>query len=357
MGKFGDKFRKARESKKLSLDEVSNVTKISSRMLKAIEEENFDLLPGGVFNKGFIRAYAKHVGLDPEDAVTEYLAAIQQSELDSRKDLISETQSSNHRPALTKVKAKAASKGAPKSQGSVAVDEEELPHLQLPRAEHVRHKPKEYLNRTSADIPWLTLAVILVLVSAAALVWVRHSRHTRAAQVSQLTPPAPTLSSSPSPETVALRSTQTASSASALTRSNSVAPNAKLRTTEQSAPDVVSSTSSSVPAVPKKENAELSSSGSVSQASPAALSLVIRANENSWISVTSDGQLVTQETLIAPAHTTVHGNREIVVKVGNAGGVTFSWKGQELPAQGAEGEVRTFTFDTQGLHSPESSPN
>ena len=44
MGEFGDKFRKAREKKDISLDAVSNVTKISSRMLQAIEQERFDVL-------------------------------------------------------------------------------------------------------------------------------------------------------------------------------------------------------------------------------------------------------------------------------------------------------------------------
>src|ERR1700752_1228432 len=74
MGHFGAKFRQAREKKELTLDQVSNVTKISSRMLKAIEEEHFDQLPGGVFNKGFIRAYAKHLGLNDEEAVNDYLS-------------------------------------------------------------------------------------------------------------------------------------------------------------------------------------------------------------------------------------------------------------------------------------------
>jgi len=82
------------------------------------------------------------------------------------------------------------------------------------------------------------------------------------------------------------------------------------------------------------------------------LNLVIRASENSWISVSSDGQLVTQETLIAPAHTTVRADREIVVKVGNAAGITFTWKGQEIPAQGTEAEVKTLVFDAEGVHTP-----
>ena len=81
MGEFGEKFRKTRETKELSFDDVSNVIKISPRMLKAIEEENFDQLPGGVFNKGFIRAYAKHLGLSPEDSIAEYLACVQQTQM------------------------------------------------------------------------------------------------------------------------------------------------------------------------------------------------------------------------------------------------------------------------------------
>jgi cytoskeleton protein RodZ len=80
------------------------------------------------------------------------------------------------------------------------------------------------------------------------------------------------------------------------------------------------------------------------------LALVIRATENSWISVLADGQLVTQETLIAPANTSVHASNQIVVKIGNAAGVTFLWNGQETPAEGSEGEVKSFTFDAGGMH-------
>src|SRR5206468_3300329 len=80
MGEFGEKFRQAREKKELSLDDVSNVTKISARMLKAIEKEDFEQLPGGVFNKGFIRAYAKHLGLDAEEAITDYLSSLRQAQ-------------------------------------------------------------------------------------------------------------------------------------------------------------------------------------------------------------------------------------------------------------------------------------
>ncbi len=78
MGKFGDKFRKERERQGIKLEDVSNSTKIGSRMLRAIEEEHFDQLPGGVFNKGFIRAYAKYLSLDEEETITGYVAALNQ---------------------------------------------------------------------------------------------------------------------------------------------------------------------------------------------------------------------------------------------------------------------------------------
>ena len=86
------------------------------------------------------------------------------------------------------------------------------------------------------------------------------------------------------------------------------------------------------------------------------MTLVIRAAETSWISVTADGQPVTHETLIAPAATTVRAGREVVARIGNSAGVTFLWNGQEIPAQGAESEVKTFVFDVQGMHEVPNQP-
>ena len=72
MNNFGASLKKARESKGISLDRVSAETRISTRFLLAIENEEFNLLPGGIFNRGFVRAYAEKVGLDPDKTVAEY---------------------------------------------------------------------------------------------------------------------------------------------------------------------------------------------------------------------------------------------------------------------------------------------
>lgn len=72
MTDFGATFKKARESKGISLNQIAIETRISTRFLMAIENEEFNLLPGGIFNRGFIRTYAQRVGLDPEQAVADY---------------------------------------------------------------------------------------------------------------------------------------------------------------------------------------------------------------------------------------------------------------------------------------------
>jgi cytoskeleton protein RodZ len=72
MPEFGDRFKKARESLGITLEEIAAETKISARFLDAIENERFDALPGGIFSRGFIRSFAQRVGLDPEAAVSEY---------------------------------------------------------------------------------------------------------------------------------------------------------------------------------------------------------------------------------------------------------------------------------------------
>lgn len=93
VGAFGEKFREERDRRGLTLDDISNVTKISSRMLQAIEQERFDVLPGGVFNKGFIRAYAKVLGFNTEDCITEYLTALRQAQLDAQNAVWDQTPS------------------------------------------------------------------------------------------------------------------------------------------------------------------------------------------------------------------------------------------------------------------------
>jgi len=72
MTNFGASLKKARESQGISLDHIAKETRISTRFLTAIENEEFHLLPGGVFNRGFVRTFAERVGLNPDQMVADY---------------------------------------------------------------------------------------------------------------------------------------------------------------------------------------------------------------------------------------------------------------------------------------------
>ena len=75
-GNFGLWLRREREAREVTLEEISDVTKISKTYLNALEEERFDVLPAPVFAKGFLREYARYVGLDPDEVVNSYLSAM-----------------------------------------------------------------------------------------------------------------------------------------------------------------------------------------------------------------------------------------------------------------------------------------
>lgn len=393
VAEFGDKFRKAREAKGISLDDASNVTKIGARMLQAIEEEHFDLLPGGVFNKGFIRAYAKHLGLDAEEAVTDYLACLRQAQVDAHevwepvRPAATRPVPSAQRPFL------ATNKPAMKTPTPAPTPTQtELPDLQLPRAEDVRRPRRDFAGWRDSGVPWRIVAVAAVVIILGTILWILHSRTARTATASanpsSANPsPAPSASmmqpapapppstaqpaTSPAPVPTVAGTSQPSSRKPATNAAPNV-PSSKPNSQPSSSAQPLTQPTSHAPATAptdahknanhnadNKNNAAdltLNSTSKIQPAPPAApMTLVIRASETTWISVIADGQPITQETLIAPAHTSIRATRDIVLKVGNAAGVTFLWNGQDVPAQGAEAEVKTFIFDSTGMRVSSTS--
>jgi len=69
----GEELRRERELREITLQEISEETKISIRNLKAIEENDFGRLPGGIYTKNFIRAFCRHLGISDEKMVNHYL--------------------------------------------------------------------------------------------------------------------------------------------------------------------------------------------------------------------------------------------------------------------------------------------
>ena len=495
MGAFGDKLRKQREQRGIALDAISNTTKISTRMLRAIEEEHFDQLPGGVFNKGFVRAYARQVGLDEEEAITDYLAALRESQIqaqtvppnfrtqpgkpapdvpqldrrthDPDRDIppghnLPKTdlpKADLHKTALHKTdlhKANLRNNDLRNNDlhnndlGSNGDLRDALDHQTVPRRsadrrrEDRRHEARSTEARSieapqtaaefplpsdplqispppadasTARVPWGKLAVALLLLTLMLAFWslFRRGQPTRAAQPAPSSQPSPVLPSPP-----ASASTQPSGSSTSLTVGQAL-PTGTLTVATTHSPNNPPTLAPSTPLKPSPAAPSLTSSSSHSSITsldsdhaplnhdlpkndlskndlskndlskndlprndltkndlpangspnndlpgdnpppakspahasianaPPTFTLLIRAAETSWISVTADGQPLLRETLIAPAHTSIRASREIVVRAGNASAISFLLNGKEIPASGNEGEVRTYTFDSTGL--------
>src|SRR3712207_1756122 len=74
MPSIGETLREARMRQRLDIADVESRTKIRAKYLRALENEEFGLLPGSTFVKTFIRTYAEVLGLDPHLLVEEYRA-------------------------------------------------------------------------------------------------------------------------------------------------------------------------------------------------------------------------------------------------------------------------------------------
>lgn len=77
---LGEKFRQAREERGISVSEVAEQTRISSHYLTSIENDDYKTLPGGIFNKGFVKSYAKYVGLDENEVLQDYSRLVADAE-------------------------------------------------------------------------------------------------------------------------------------------------------------------------------------------------------------------------------------------------------------------------------------
>ncbi|MGB8114755.1 MAG: helix-turn-helix domain-containing protein [Candidatus Sulfotelmatobacter sp.] len=436
MEAFGDKLRKQREQRGITLEAISSTTKISTRMLRALEEEKFEQLPGGVFNKGFVRAYARQVGLDEEEAIADYLAALRESQIQAQP-ILPDFRTGKapavppkplHHPAHEALQDESHAHARP---GVIATDdnpsaadrrlgserrnedrrnEDRRVEERRTGNENQNREPWQIENRPAADLlrsvhgeqnhdsshqspifttgsfgqsdsgksylPWATLAAALLIVTAALAFWNVHRRNRSLHQEASASASS-VIASSQAPthfESSASKSSSATHSLKAKLESpaavkeekissaaarplgaqnaNASAPASRAAISQPIASNAAGG-SASIPAAPPSKAVSQSTAGTT--ANP--FTLLIRAEKNSWVSITADGKLVAEETLIAPAEKSVRANNDIVVKAGNAAGVSFLLNSKEIPAQGQDGQVRTYIFDSSGVKvSPSARP-
>ena len=85
MSELGSRLKQARLAKGVSLRQIEASTKISVGALEALEKDDYARLPGGIFARSFVRAYAGAVGLNPDDTVHEFLTEFEKFERDNER--------------------------------------------------------------------------------------------------------------------------------------------------------------------------------------------------------------------------------------------------------------------------------
>jgi len=338
---FGEKLKLEREKRKITLEQISASTKIGTRMLQALEEDKFNQLPGGIFNKGFVRAYSRAVGLDEDQTVADYLQA-----------------SGDAPPVSTEI--------ASREPGG-REDEEREDAERSSRLETISATPPRQL-------PWGVFAAVLLVVALALSIWSHrqreHARQSVRPAPTGTTAQAPTQQSSAGPTAgsageaaVGLagenRGAGSPGSNSAIAGSPTTS-SPTVGTQTMGSAGASSTKTSSVTPKTAQNLATQESAAAVPAATQGEFTVVIEAREESWISITADGTASASEILTAGSARAVRGRREIIVKAGNAGGVDFRFNGKKLDLGGEFGEVKTVTFGPQGIlpnaPAPPSTP-
>ena len=338
MPSFGEKLKLEREKRKITLDQISTSTKIGTRMLQALEEDKFTQLPGGIFNKGFVRAYARVVGLDEDQAVADYLLASGEAPA-ARPE--SAGRDSVTRDGATRDAA---------SRDAAAREEGD----RISRLEAISDEP-------SRSLPWGVFAIILLVIALLLSLW-SHRRRERER-----------LDAHPVPATTGGRSDGPASP-QAVTSADTFATSISTTSPHVDSPSASAGRPSAAPAPMNAEKVSFSpgpaspqgnqpaslSSPSISQSSstrpaPGEFLVLIHAREESWVSVSVDGKPVGSELLEPGSERTFHAHRDVFVKAGNAGGLDFQLDGKKLEVGGEYGEVKSVTIGHAGL-IPNATP-
>jgi cytoskeleton protein RodZ len=326
---FGENLKLERLKRKMTLEQISSSTKISTRMLQALEEEKFGQLPGGIFNKGFVRAYARTLGIDEDQAVADYLEAS------------GDAPTVQIEPGLREVPRDSSTRAVP-----LRIIDDNSGRLEM-RAEVA-----------SRQLPWGMFAAVLLIVALGLSIWSYHREQQKTTATAQsLRESRPASAENASPGGTAASSP----SVSPNVIPNVVPANESLKSSSLPASSVPSSTpaqsasgnsspgASSTVASMSKEPQPSSSSAPSSAPAPGEFVVVVQARDESWLSITVDGKHLEPQTLEAGDERTFRAVKSVLFHTGNAGGLDIRLNGKTLPVGGESGEVRTIKIGPSGL--------
>ncbi len=308
MESIGEFFKQVRETKGLTIDEVASKTRIRTDFVKALEDGNFAKLPDQVFARGFVRSYARSLGLDEEDAIHRFAqsaGAYYDKQVERERLKVRQAEEERKRQANRKAVA-------------IAIGIAILTLIFLLS----REQSSLLIRKSSSDAP-VSASKRPVPPSPEP----QESLPIQQAEVvppaSQSTTPKPKPSESPAVPAKAAEGSTTASATNP-SPATSVAP-------EPATTPAPSSLGSDGPL----GGISLEGSG----AAEGQLALDLEATELSWVVVQIDGGSP-QEALLRPGEKAKYkGQDQFILTLGNAGGVKAELNGKPQKAFGPSGKV------------------
>ena len=304
---FGTFLRQAREKRGISLQQVSATTKISARVLEALERNDPRKLPGGIFSRAFVRSYAREVGLDPENAVEKFVAAF---------------------PEL----------GTTESTPTVAVPDD----------------PETFESRRRVATTVLQLIVISVVILIIVVVYysMRRNQPHAVSVVPETTQEQRTVAQASAPPPVTPPAADQAPPGATPGDSPLSAPGPSSSTVATTTPGAAA-TPGGAPAGPAPTTQAPAATPAPSSPAPAAsqaaetdapLTIEIAATGACWTVLTIDGTRVMARTLDPGEHVSYPVRTFVTVNAGNAGALSLTLNGKAARSIGTAGQVVTATI-------------
>jgi cytoskeleton protein RodZ len=296
---IGETLRRERTRRSLDLDQISRQTKISVKLLEAIENEEFEKLPGGVFTKSFVKQYARALGLDEEEIAHELDRQLQP---------------------------------APEGPNPESHEISE-PAIRVPRVTEWQGVGSR--GKQGSVLPALGLVVLVMLICSGVYAWLQRARRPApmppepAAAVTQPNLPPPAGQNKPAeskPAEAPAVQTPPAESLGSSVAAGSVVP-----------------TPVAAPAGPIGNP-----SGSVQ--------VTMKASEPVWVKGWVDGKVVLVTTLQANETRTIGASENVRLRLGNAGGLEVELNGKPLGTPGPKGQIRVLEFTPQGMQEVSIKP-
>src|SRR5271157_160012 len=309
MASFGEGLRREREMRGITLEEISAHTKISIHFLQAIEADDLGKLPGGIYTRNFIRAFARYLGLDEEKVMNEY-----QSFAHPGRDF-------------------------------------DLSRLTSARP-----------TRESRAGTWIGLLLAAAMLTGGCLLF-RYSQRTAGAPQSaaQAAPSAGQKQPAPAPApTVAPPGPQ------AVTGSEGVSPPNPSPENKANPPSSApnASSSSPPPALGSPTHTSGTQNAAATNAAPEGveftgaetdLVLQVAATERSWVDLGADGKTVFQHVLKQDEIETFKAKKYFDLTTGNAEGIVLTLNGETLGPLGRRGDVKKVHLTRDSLKHPASN--